>query len=216
MDTELLGNKGEKQSKSKVVDNVKNFLILGLLAAVIALGIVNTNLQKKLNSASTASVTTASNGTTSGAGNNGTTSGNNGTTGVMVYDSQPDPNFFHVSRIYVDANNVSHWGDIIINMTNNGLIGSLSQEYNLTTMDFRYTPGTYNFPPHPSPRRQFVVNLKNGVNITTGDGVTRLLGAGEVFLLEDTFGTGHTSVAIDGLARSSLFIGIADNTTFPL
>ena len=40
------------------------------------------------------------------------------------------------------------------------------------------------------------------------DGETRVIGAGEVFLVEDTHGKGHFSKAVEGKFRHSLFIPI--------
>ncbi len=60
---------------------------------------------------------------------------------------------------------------------------------------------------HPAPRRQYIVNLDDGVRITASDGESRLIGAGEVLLVEDTTGKGHLSKGL-GNIRHSLFIPI--------
>jgi hypothetical protein len=44
------------------------------------------------------------------------------------------------------------------------------------------------------------------VEIEVGDGSKRRLGPGDVLLAEDTSGRGHRSRAVDGQARTSLFI----------
>ncbi len=46
---------------------------------------------------------------------------------------------------------------------------------------------------HPAPRRQFFCCLSGEFEIVVSDGERRFFGAGEVFLLEDTFGVGHQS-----------------------
>ena len=51
-------------------------------------------------------------------------------------------------------------------------------------------------------------NLDAGVEITASDGETRKIGAGEVFLVEDTSGKGHLSKAIDGKIRNCIFVPI--------
>jgi hypothetical protein len=46
---------------------------------------------------------------------------------------------------------------------------------------------------HPAPMRQFFCCLAGEFELTASDGETRVYGAGEVFLLEDTTGKGHKS-----------------------
>jgi hypothetical protein len=51
-----------------------------------------------------------------------------------------------------------------------------------------------------------VVNLTGSVEIETGDGTVRRMGPGSILLAEDTTGQGHISRAVDGEARTCLFI----------
>jgi len=44
------------------------------------------------------------------------------------------------------------------------------------------------------------------VKITVSDGESRVIGPGEVFLVEDVSGKGHISQAVEGKFRHSLFI----------
>jgi hypothetical protein len=46
---------------------------------------------------------------------------------------------------------------------------------------------------HPAPKRQFFCCLSGEFELTASDGETRRYSAGQVFLLEDTFGKGHKS-----------------------
>jgi hypothetical protein len=61
---------------------------------------------------------------------------------------------------------------------------------------------------HPAPRRQYVINLDAGVEITASDGEKRVIGAGEVILVEDTTGKGHLSKAVSGTVRHSIFVSV--------
>ena len=61
---------------------------------------------------------------------------------------------------------------------------------------------------HPAPRRQYIINLDAGVEITASDGQARKIGAGEVVLVEDTTGKGHLSKALDGKIRNCIFVPI--------
>ena len=46
------------------------------------------------------------------------------------------------------------------------------------------------------------------MKITASDGESRVIGAGEVILVEDTTGKGHLSKAVEGKLRHSIFIPI--------
>ena len=46
---------------------------------------------------------------------------------------------------------------------------------------------------HPAPARQLMLILRGGATVTVSDGETRRLGAGEIALLEDTDGRGHST-----------------------
>ena len=46
------------------------------------------------------------------------------------------------------------------------------------------------------------------MKITASDGESRLIGVGEVILVEDTTGKGHLSDHVEGKIRHSLFIPI--------
>lgn len=51
------------------------------------------------------------------------------------------------------------------------------------------------------------MNLDAGVKITASDGESRVIGAGEIILVEDTTGKGHLSQGL-GQMRHSLFIPV--------
>src|SRR2546422_6345430 len=72
-----------------------------------------------------------------------------------------------------------------------------------TGIIFREVSADYDLDWHPAPRRQYIVNLDAGVQITASDGETRRIGAGEVLLVEDTWGKGHRSKALDGDRKST-------------
>ena len=84
----------------------------------------------------------------------------------------------------------------------------LSKRLPATGIIFRETAGDYDLSWHPAPRRQYIINLDGGVSIQASDGETRIIGAGEVILVEDTSGKGHFSKAISGQMRHSIFVPI--------
>jgi hypothetical protein len=56
-------------------------------------------------------------------------------------------------------------------------------------------------------RRQYIINLDAGVQITASDGESRII-AGEVILVEDTTGKGHLSKAVGGALRHCIFVPV--------
>jgi hypothetical protein len=63
--------------------------------------------------------------------------------------------------------------------------------------------------PHPAPRRQLVVVLQGVIEIGCGSGDKRRFGPGQVVLVEDTDGLGHSFQTIDGPV-SILNVALAD------
>lgn len=55
-------------------------------------------------------------------------------------------------------------------------------------LQFRITPGDYDFDFHTAPARQFIVSLDAAVDIEVTDGTRRIFPAGTVMLAEDTWG----------------------------
>ena len=113
-----------------------------------------------------------------------------------------------IHNLYVDDAGETHFRDIEVEWAHEGLGGKLSRRQPATGIIFRETAGDYDLDWHPAPRRQYIVNLDAGVQITASDGETRLIGAGEVILVEDVTGKGHLSKAVSGQIRHSIFIPI--------
>ena len=111
----------------------------------------------------------------------------------------------HVTRIYTGDDNQSHFEDIEVEL-NPRDTGQLSERIPVAGLIFRETGGDYDLGFHNAPRRQYIVNFDGAVEITVGSGEKRVIGAGEVFLAEDTTGQGHISRAVNNQVRHSLFI----------
>src|SRR6266704_386155 len=77
-----------------------------------------------------------------------------------------------------------------------------------TGIIFREVPPTYDLDWHPAPRRQYIISLDNGVQITASDGESRVIGAGEILLVEDTTGKGHLSKALNERLRNCIFVAL--------
>ncbi|MEX1297248.1 MAG: hypothetical protein AB1Z67_13870 [Candidatus Limnocylindrales bacterium] len=63
---------------------------------------------------------------------------------------------------------------------------------------------------HPSPRRQLYLNLGGWLEVEVGDGEVRRMGPGQVVLLEDLTGAGHTTRVIGDEPSVGAFVHLAD------
>jgi len=113
-----------------------------------------------------------------------------------------------IHNLYSDENGESHFRDIEIEWAEERRGSKLSKRLPASGVIFRQTCGDYKLDWHPAPRRQYIVNLDGGVQITASDGESRFIKAGEVILVEDTTGKGHLSEHLDGKMRNSIFIPV--------
>ena len=113
-----------------------------------------------------------------------------------------------IHNLYTDPNGESHFRDIEVEWIEERRGSKLSKRLPATGVIFRETRAEHKLDWHPAPRRQYIVNLDAGVKITASDGESRLIGAGEVILVEDTTGKGHLSDHVEGKIRHSIFIPV--------
>ncbi len=110
------------------------------------------------------------------------------------------------TRIYNGTDQKSHFEEFEIPLTDEGKIGFLSERKKASGVIFRETTGDYDYGWHNAPERQFVIVLEGSVEITVGDGTTKVFSDGQIFLAEDTEGQGHKSRAINNEPRKSIFV----------
>jgi quercetin dioxygenase-like cupin family protein len=113
-----------------------------------------------------------------------------------------------IHNLYAGADGESHFRDVEVEWVEERRGSKLSKRLPATGIIFRRVAPDYDLDWHPAPRRQYIVNLDAAVEITASDGETRVIGPGEVFLVEDTTGKGHRSKAVDGKVRHCVFIPI--------
>jgi quercetin dioxygenase-like cupin family protein len=113
-----------------------------------------------------------------------------------------------IHNLYADAKGESHWRDIEVEWAEETRGGRLSKRQTASGIIFRQVPPQYDLDWHNAPRRQYIINLDAGVEITASDGEARKIGAGEVVLVEDTRGKGHLSKALDGKLRHCIFVAL--------
>ena len=110
-----------------------------------------------------------------------------------------------IHNLYADENGESHFRDIEMEWAGERLSTKFSELYPVSSVTFRETAGDYEIGWHNAPQRQFVIVLDSGVQVTASDGEIRIIGAGEILLVEDTEGRGHCSKAVNGQVRHSIF-----------
>jgi len=113
-----------------------------------------------------------------------------------------------IIRLYADDKGESHFQDIEVEFEAPTPSGRVSARQPATGINFREVPGEYDLDWHPAPRRQYIINLDAGVQLTASDGEVRRVKAGEVVLVEDTWGKGHLSKAIENKTRHCIFVPI--------
>jgi hypothetical protein len=115
-----------------------------------------------------------------------------------------------IHNLYEDENGESHWRDIEVEWVEQRGSNRFSARFPASGIIFRETLPDYDLDWHPAPRRQYIINLDGGVQLTASDGESRVIGAGEVILVEDTTGKGHLSKNIEQKLRYSIFVPIDD------
>jgi quercetin dioxygenase-like cupin family protein len=113
-----------------------------------------------------------------------------------------------IHNLYADDKGESHFRDIEVTWVEERRGSKLSKRLPATGIIFRETKADYDLDWHTAPRRQYIINLDAGVKITASDGETRVIGAGEVLLVEDVSGKGHLSKAVEDKMRHSIFVPI--------
>ena len=113
-----------------------------------------------------------------------------------------------IHNLYEDEDGISHFRDIDLEWKETRGFSSYSAFIPVSGLIFRVTQADYDVDWHPAPRRQYIINLDGGVQLTASDGESRVIGAGEVVLVEDVSGKGHLSKSVEGKLRHSIFVPI--------
>jgi hypothetical protein len=108
-----------------------------------------------------------------------------------------------IIRLYADEKGESHFEDVEIQFEEPTKSGRVSARLPATGIIFREVPTDYDLDWHPAPRRQYIINLDAGVQLTAVARESR-----EVVLVEDTWGKGHLSKAIEAKVRHCIFVPI--------
>ena len=94
-----------------------------------------------------------------------------------------------IYRVFSDADGESHIEDL--NLAEHPELGALLDVSEVRVQEF---DGSRNMDFHPLPERRLVIHLSGEVEIGASDGAKRVLRAGDIRLMEDVTGKGHTHV----------------------
>ena len=114
------------------------------------------------------------------------------------------------TRIFADANGVSHFADVEVPLNDGGEIGRVSEPLPANGLILRETEPTYDYDWHRPPQKQWIALLDGEVLIETGDGELRTFRGGDLLLMEDLHGRGHKTRQLSKGTRRSLFIPIPE------
>jgi hypothetical protein len=95
-----------------------------------------------------------------------------------------------LARTVVDASGVSHFDDVEIAVLPFAR-AARTEPIVVTSAEFVLAQDM-GPDPHPAPRRQFVIVLEGVIEIGCGSGEVRRFGPGQLLLVQDTDGAGHS------------------------
>jgi quercetin dioxygenase-like cupin family protein len=112
-----------------------------------------------------------------------------------------------MTRIFTGPDGLSHADQVEMKLN-----GNVTEMMKATGVEFsRRAPGPAS-DWHVGPRRQFVITLSGRGELVLGDGTKVATGPGQINLIEDTTGKGHTTRNIGPEDRIVVTIPLADQT----
>ena len=108
-----------------------------------------------------------------------------------------------IYRVFSDADGESHIEDL--NLAEHPELGVL---INVSEVRIQEFDGSRNMDFHPLPERRLIVHLSGEVEIGASDGAKRVLRAGDIRLMEDVTGKGHTH--IDHTPSAAVYVLLND------
>ena len=103
-------------------------------------------------------------------------------------------------HLYTDANGLSHFKDLAI--------APQSTPQKAHEVTFTRVPGGTDRGTVIPPNRHYVFFMAGQTEIGVGDGVKKVFGPGDVLLIDDVGGKGHTTRVLPGAERRSMHVAI--------
>lgn len=116
---------------------------------------------------------------------------------------------FRYTRLYADADGETHFEDVVVAGLKDGHV-TVTEPIPLSALIMRHVAHTAgDATPHNAPRRQFIVHLEGSVEVEASDGERRRFDPGDMVLVEDVEGAGHTTTWVgDAPGRLVLFLAL--------
>ena len=108
-----------------------------------------------------------------------------------------------IYRIFAGSDGESHIDEM--NLNEHPELGALTNLYEVKVQEF---DGTRNMDFHPLPERRLIIHLSGEVEIGTSDGSKQVFRAGDIRLMEDVTGRGHTH--LDRSPSSAVYVVLTD------
>ena len=106
-----------------------------------------------------------------------------------------------IHHLYSDTAGVSHFGDIWVEIR-----GRTSEPFAVKDFMIREAPVGHNTGWHLPTHKHYIVNLDGAIEIAASDGEVRIIGIGDIILIEDHTGKGHLSKSVENKIRRSLYL----------
>ena len=125
-----------------------------------------------------------------------------------------------IARIHSDPEGLSHFEDIEVGPQSVAYAPpapavNLSQSFDASRTVLCSFPAGWYGDWHPTPRRQLYFHLSGRLEVHVADGETRRLEAGDIVLVEDVAGSGHTTRVIGDGPATGVFVHLADGEAGP-
>jgi hypothetical protein len=103
-----------------------------------------------------------------------------------------------IHNLYADADGQSHFRDVAIEWRSDEPTGGRVSTPLPGGLIIHEHRTDYRLPQHPAPRRQYVFGHSEDFEVTASDGVGRHSPAGDLVLVEDVVGRGHSTASVGG------------------
>jgi hypothetical protein len=119
------------------------------------------------------------------------------------------------TRLYADADGDSHFQDVdrelnLVEFAPRAPQLFLSEPSSVTQFSFFAAPAGWKSDFHPSPSRNLFILASGEWEVTASDGEARRFASGNVLLVEDTTGRGHTSRVISAEDSLAVLVKLPD------
>jgi len=112
-----------------------------------------------------------------------------------------------VTRFFTGKDGETHFQDEAVALKDSRIVARrISATTESKGVFFSLTSGDFFIDFHTAPRRQYIIILEGQVDVGIGDGTVRRFSQGDVLLVEDTTGRGHTTRSVNGQALREVFV----------